>query len=128
MIGNRVNTSLPQGIACYGCIDSIITDNVLTTLPGARFRTYLRVLDGRNNIVEQQQHRPRRRPPSHHPAALSRLSIATACRARNPACWAQCSSALPCWAARCAGGAQAQMQPQEPAHVGQHRRAAAKGF
>jgi hypothetical protein len=51
MIGNRVNTSLPQGIACYGCVDSIITNNVLTTLPGANHRTWLRVIGGSNNIV-----------------------------------------------------------------------------
>lgn len=51
MIGNRVDTSLPQGIACYGCVDSIITDNVLTTLPGSRFRTYLRVIGGSNNLL-----------------------------------------------------------------------------
>ena len=53
MIGNRVDTSLPQGIACYGCVDSIITDNVLTTLPGSRFRTYLRVIGGSKAVVMQ---------------------------------------------------------------------------
>jgi hypothetical protein len=52
MIGNRVDTSMPQGIACYGCFDSIITDNVLTTQPGARWRTFLRTPGGANNIVE----------------------------------------------------------------------------
>lgn len=52
MIGNRVETSMPQGIACYGCFDSIITDNVLITLPGSKWRTFLRVPGGANNIVE----------------------------------------------------------------------------
>ncbi len=52
MIGNRVDTSMPQGIACYGCFDSIITDNVLTTLPGSLWRTSLRTPGGANNIVE----------------------------------------------------------------------------
>ncbi len=52
MIGNRVETSMPQGIACYGCFDSIITDNVLITLPGSQWRTFLRTPGGANNIVE----------------------------------------------------------------------------
>ena len=52
IIGNRVETSMPQGIACYGCFDSIITDNVLITLPGSKWRTFLRVPGGANNIVE----------------------------------------------------------------------------
>jgi hypothetical protein len=52
MSGNRIDTSMPQGIACYGCVDSTITWNVLTTLPGSQFRTYLRVFGGSNNIVE----------------------------------------------------------------------------
>ena len=52
IIGNRVETSFPQGIACYGCFDSVITDNTLITLPGSRWRTYLRVPGGANNIVE----------------------------------------------------------------------------
>lgn len=51
MIGNRVDTSMPQGITCYGCFDSIITDNVLTTLPGARWFTRINVIGGGNNIV-----------------------------------------------------------------------------
>lgn len=52
MIGNRVDTSFPQGIACYACFDSIITDNVLTTQPGARWRTSLNIVGGGNNRVE----------------------------------------------------------------------------
>lgn len=59
MIGNRVDTSMPQGIACYGCVDSIITDNVLTTLPGARYRTSLNVFGGSNNIVANNSIGPR---------------------------------------------------------------------
>lgn len=51
MSGNIVNTSLPQGIACYGCYDSLIFGNVLTTLPGSRFRTYLRTPSGVRNRV-----------------------------------------------------------------------------
>jgi hypothetical protein len=59
MIGNRVNTSMPQGIACYGCVDSIITDNVLTTLPGSLYRTSLNVVGGSNNIVARNSIGPR---------------------------------------------------------------------
>ncbi len=52
MIGNWVETSMPQGVACYGCFDSVITGNTLITLPGAQYRTYLRVPGGSNNIIE----------------------------------------------------------------------------
>jgi hypothetical protein len=52
MIGNRVDTSFPQGIACYGCFDSIFTDNVLTTPAGARWRTSLNIIGGGNNTIE----------------------------------------------------------------------------
>jgi len=74
IIGNRVDTSLPQGIACYGCVDSIITDNVLTTLPGANHRTYLRVVGGSNNIVANNSIGPF---PPVAPAAASRAAAAT---------------------------------------------------
>lgn len=49
--GNIVATSLPQGIACYGCFDSLVTRNILTTLPEANHRTMIRVIGGANNIV-----------------------------------------------------------------------------
>lgn len=74
MIGNRVDTSLPQGIACYGCVDSIITDNVLTTLPGSRFRTYLRVIGGSNNIVANNSIAPYTTLAA--PIAVTRLGLA----------------------------------------------------
>lgn len=51
ILNNNVSTSYPQGIACYGCVDSIITGNVLTTLPGSNWRTSLNVVGGSNNIV-----------------------------------------------------------------------------
>lgn len=51
MIGNRVDTNKPQGIACYACVDSIFTDNVLTTLPGAPYQTRINIIGGRNNII-----------------------------------------------------------------------------
>jgi hypothetical protein len=51
MIGNIVSTSYPQGIACYGCVDSIFTDNVLTTLPGARWRTSINIVGGQSNVI-----------------------------------------------------------------------------
>lgn len=48
---NRIDTSYPQGIACYGCIDSVFRNNVLTTQRGARFRTSINIVGGRNNVV-----------------------------------------------------------------------------
>lgn len=51
MSGNHVDTSYPQGIACYNCVDSIFTGNILTTQAGANFRTVLRVIGGSNNII-----------------------------------------------------------------------------
>jgi hypothetical protein len=48
---NRVNTSYPQGIACYLCDDSRITGNVVTTEPGARWRTSINA-SGTNLVVE----------------------------------------------------------------------------
>ncbi|NJC10050.1 PEPxxWA-CTERM sorting domain-containing protein [Polymorphobacter fuscus] len=51
MIGNTIATSFPQGIACGNCDNSIFTNNTLTTLPGARWRTSMNI-DGNNNIIE----------------------------------------------------------------------------
>ncbi len=51
MIGNLVNSSLPQGIACYGCFDSVVTNNTVFTIPGSQYRTMLHVPGGANNIV-----------------------------------------------------------------------------
>jgi hypothetical protein len=62
IIGNWVETSMPQGIACYGCFDSVITGNTLITLPGAKYRTFLRVPGGTNNIVADNNIGPL--PPS----------------------------------------------------------------
>ena len=51
IIDNIINTSYPQGIACYDCYDSTITGNVLTTLPGSRWRTSINIVGGANNTV-----------------------------------------------------------------------------
>lgn len=51
MIGNIVDTSYPQGIACYSCIDSIFQDNILTTLPGSRYQTRMNIGGGGNNLI-----------------------------------------------------------------------------
>ena len=58
MIGNWVETSAPQGIACYGCFDSVISNNTLLTIPGSRWRTNLNVLGGANNIVASNNFGP----------------------------------------------------------------------
>lgn len=59
MIGNRVDTSFPQGIACYGCFDSVFADNVLTTLSGSRWRTSLNIIGGSNNIISNNSIGPK---------------------------------------------------------------------
>ena len=51
MIGNIVSTSFPQGIACYKCVDSIFTDNVITTPFEAKWRTMMHIKYGTNNIL-----------------------------------------------------------------------------
>ena len=51
MTGNRVDTSYPQGIACYACDDSIFTGNILTTQPGSSFRTGINIVGGNRNTI-----------------------------------------------------------------------------
>lgn len=62
--GNIVATSLPQGIACYGCFDSLVTRNTLTTLPGANHRTTIRVIGGADNIVTANSVAPYTKAPA----------------------------------------------------------------
>jgi hypothetical protein len=122
MIGNRVDTSQPQGIACYGCVDSVITDNVLTTLPGARFRTYLRVIGGSNNIVERNSIGPL---PA--PVAASAFSARALASVPEPGIWAQCLLGFGLLGSVLRRRRSAfELQPQELRHVFQHRGAAAK--
>ena len=51
LIHNTVDSSYPQGIACYGCIDSSISYNNVMTLPGANYRTSISVVDGVHDTV-----------------------------------------------------------------------------
>ena len=51
VLDNTINTSFPQGIACYDCYDSVISGNMLTTIPGSRWRTSINVVRGANNLV-----------------------------------------------------------------------------
>lgn len=51
MLGNTVATSYPQGIACYGCFNSLFSDNILSTLPGSLYQTSINIVGGANNIV-----------------------------------------------------------------------------
>ncbi len=48
---NRVDTSYPQGVACYECRDSQFIGNILTTQAGAQWQTRLNVIGGRNNLI-----------------------------------------------------------------------------
>ena len=51
IIGNHLNTAFPQGIACYGCVDSTITGNTVMTAVGAAHKTSINVVGGSNNTV-----------------------------------------------------------------------------
>lgn len=51
MSDNRVETTMPQGVACYNCVDSIFTNNLLITAPGARFMTNMNIVGGSNNTI-----------------------------------------------------------------------------
>lgn len=59
IVRNRVDTSFPQGIACYDCVDSLIADNVLTTRPGALYVTRINVIRGSNNTVRDNMIAPK---------------------------------------------------------------------
>ena len=52
ILRNRVDTSYPQGIACYACVDSIIEGNIVTTQPGSQWQTRINIVGGSNNLVE----------------------------------------------------------------------------
>lgn len=51
MLNNRVNLSYSQGIACYNCVDSVFSGNMLTTIPGSDHQTRINIVGGRNNII-----------------------------------------------------------------------------
>ena len=48
---NRTDTYYPQGLACYACFNTVISDNILNTLPGAPHLVNLNVIGGGNNTV-----------------------------------------------------------------------------
>lgn len=52
MTGNYVNTTLPQGLACYACVDSRFVDNVLITGKGATYQTRMNIIGGGNNFID----------------------------------------------------------------------------
>ena len=74
MIGNIVATSYPQGLACYACVDSVFTDNVLTTLPGSLYQTSMNIIGGSNNIIENNNITRYARP---RPVDLIDLNLVT---------------------------------------------------
>lgn len=53
--GNLGKISYPQGIACYGCQDSLFLDNTLVTLPGSRYLSIIRTPGGLNNTFINNQ-------------------------------------------------------------------------
>ena len=48
---NYVENSFPQGIACYGCFDSVFLGNTLIAMPGAKHKTSLNVIGGARNVI-----------------------------------------------------------------------------
>jgi hypothetical protein len=48
---NYVENSYPQGIACYGCFDSVFLGNTLIAMPGAPHKTSLNVIGGARNVI-----------------------------------------------------------------------------
>ena len=73
---NIVHTSYSQGIACYDCIDSDISNNHVSTIPGSAHKTNLSVLGGSNNTVMGNIVDPFTpvQMPVGHSAALGNLS------------------------------------------------------
>ena len=64
MIGNIVSTSFPQGLACYNCVDSVFTDNILETLPGALYQTRMNIIGGSNNYIANNSIAAQGAPPT----------------------------------------------------------------
>ncbi len=56
---NTVFTNYVQGIACYGCVDSNISYNNVSTMPGAGHMTNINIIGGSNNIVVGNKIGPR---------------------------------------------------------------------
>jgi hypothetical protein len=48
---NNMTSSYPQGIACYDCIDSNISFNTVSTLPGSAHITNINIIGGTGNTV-----------------------------------------------------------------------------
>lgn len=51
MINNRVDISYTQGIACYECVDSVFSRNVVTTQAGARWQARMNIIGGSGNTI-----------------------------------------------------------------------------
>ena len=51
MTDNRVDITYTQAIACFSCVDSVITGNVITTQKGARWAARITIDGGSNNTV-----------------------------------------------------------------------------
>ncbi len=73
MSGNFAETSHPQGIACYACVDSIFTGNTLRTAAGARFVTRMSIVGGGNNVIRDNDIGGR--PPSGSRSSFSDIAL-----------------------------------------------------
>lgn len=48
---NTVTSSFPAGVACYSCVDSDISYNTISTIPGALYQSHVGIIGGSNNTV-----------------------------------------------------------------------------
>ena len=71
---NTVATSYPAGVACYDCVNSKITGNVLTTLSGAAYQTQVIVLGGSGNTVSGNTVAAYNAPPTSGPVLADAMS------------------------------------------------------
>ncbi len=53
--GNLGKISYPQGLACYGCRDSLFLGNTLVTLPGSPWEVRINTPNGVNNVFENNR-------------------------------------------------------------------------
>ena len=51
MTNNRIDGLMPQGVACYNCVNSTIANNTMTSLDGASYMVKMSVVGGSHNII-----------------------------------------------------------------------------
>ncbi len=51
ILNNQADITYTQAIACYQCVDSIFTGNVISTQPGAQWSARMSIIGGSNNRI-----------------------------------------------------------------------------